>query len=121
MRPLPGRASAPAAPQFCRDAAQAGTWIPARPRPLPSPLPAPPHPPGSDGQGSALSRGSSRLGSAAQGSLSAGWPGWGLSRRGLAWTRRVGLPREQGARGGGAQQMCGLTPWGLVSAEGICA
>lgn len=28
MRPLPGRGSAPAAPQFCRDAAQAGAWIP---------------------------------------------------------------------------------------------
>lgn len=91
-------------------------------RPLPSsPCLFPPHPPGSDGQGSVVSRGSSRLRSAAQGSLSAGWPGWGLPRRGLALTRRVGLPSEVGARGGGAQQMWGLTPWGLVTAEGIWA
>lgn len=31
------------------------------------------------------------------------------------------LPREVGARGGGAQQMWGLTPWGLVSAKGSSA
>lgn len=68
-----------------------------------------------------MSRGSSRLRSAALGSLSAGWPGWGLPRRGLALTRRVALPSEVGARGGGAQQMWGLTPRGLGSAEGIWA
>lgn len=68
-----------------------------------------------------VSRGRSGLRSAAQGSLSPGWPGWGLSRRGLARARSAGLSRQVGPRGGGAQQMWGLTPRGLASAEGTWA
>lgn len=87
---------------------------------MPSLLPASdlPHPPASDGQGSLGSRGLSAPRSAAQGSLSAAWLGRGPSRRGSARARRGLLPSEVGAQGGGAQQMWGLTPWGLVSAKG---